>query len=263
MKNNLRKITMKALLMHVAADNSSKGTVGISGPIFQNNTCEFIPIRDGPNSSETRTYSKIKAKNQRFGKTLADFIPYDVKDKIVHYDPDFENFTYADPLNSRRGKMLEKLTFGDYVFFVASLAPFQKKSYYENDRKKISKSQKGKMAKFVIGYFQIQSILKVEKNKTKLKILNQIKPDKKSLNQLSHNAHMKRISDKFIVSIGQKDRKNALLSKAIPLTLKGAPFRPNKFAKKIYGDVSYPRGFKMITDDAKIRLLLKKAQENI
>jgi len=249
---------MKALLMHIAADNSNKGTVGISGPIFPDRRFEFIPIRDGPNSSEKRTYSTIPTKNKRFGKTLADFVPSDVKDKIVHYDPDFVNFTYADPLNSMRGNMLKKLEPDDYIFFVASLVPFQKKFYYENDRKKISKSQKGKMAKFVIGYFKIQSILKVEKNKTKLRILDQTKPNKKSLNQLSHNAHMKRISDKFIVSIGQKDRKSGLLSKAIPLTYPGAPFKPNTFAKSVYGNVSYPRGFKMIKEKSKINILLEK-----
>lgn len=256
---------MKALLMHVAADTSKRGTVGINGPIFPNRRFEFIPITGRRDSSEKRTYNTIPTKNKKFGKTLADFVPSDVKDRIVHYDPDFKNFTYADPLKpkNKRGKMLEKLTCGDYVFFVASLAPFHKKSFHNNDRRKMKKLQKGKMAKFVIGYFQIKTILKVEKNKSKTEFLNEITPDKKSSNQLSHSAHMKNNSDRFIIAIGQKDRKSALLSKAIPLTHKGAPFRPNDLLRKIYRNTSYPRGFRMIEDDSKIQLLLKKAQENI
>lgn len=251
---------MKALLMHIAADNSSRGTVGISGPIFLNNKFEFIPIRDGKNSSEKRTYSTIPVKNKIFGKTLADFVPSDVKDKIVHYDPDFENFTYADPLNSMRGKMLEKLEAKDYIFFIASLAPFEKKAYHKNIRIRISRSQKGKMAKCIIGYFQINRILKIEKNKNRIKISGKSKLSKKILNQVKHNAHLKRISDKFIVAVGQKDRKTALLSTAIKITKAGAPFYPNSIGNRIYGNVSYPRGFKMIKDEKQITFLLKQTK---
>jgi len=49
-----------------------------------------------------------------------------------------------------------------------------------------------------------------------------------------------------------------LLSQAIPLTYPGAPFKPNTFAKSVYGNVSYPRGFKMIEDESKINILLEK-----
>ena len=249
---------MKVLLMHIAADNSSRGTVGINGPIFSNNKFEFIPIRDGKNSTEKRTYSTIPVKNKRFGKTLADFIPGDVKDKIVHYDPDFENFTYSDPLNSMRGKMLEKLEAKDYIFFIASLAPFEKKAYHKNIRIRISRSQKGKMAKCIIGYFKIAKILSLEKNNDALKVLESKNSISKYYSQIKHNAHYKRVKDRFTIVIGKKDRKNALLSQAIPLTYPGAPFKPNTFAKSVYGNVSYPRGFKMIKEESKINLLMEK-----
>jgi len=249
---------MKALLMHVAADNSNKGTVGISGPIFPDRRFEFIPIRDGPNSSEKRTYSTIPTKNKRFGKTLADFVPSDVKDKIVHYDPDFVNFTYADPLNSMRGNMLKKLESDDYIFFVASLAPFVKENYHKNIRRIISNSQKGKMVKYIIGYFEISKILSLEKSNNELRSLEPKNSFSKYYSQIKHNAHYKRVKDRFIIVIGKKDRKNALLSQAIPLTYPGAPFKPNTFAKNVYGDVSYPRGFKMIKEESKINHLLEK-----
>ena len=85
---------MKALLMHVAVDTSKKGTGGMNGPIFSNGTFEFIPIpEDYMNTRETRTYSTLKAKNPKYGKFLSDFVPSDIQDYLVHFDPDFENFT--------------------------------------------------------------------------------------------------------------------------------------------------------------------------
>ena len=138
--------------MHVAVDTSSKGaTGGINGPIFSDKSFEFIPIPENPNNTtETRTYSTLKANNTKHGNFISDFIPSDIQDYLVHFDPDFENFTYADPSDmkkSKRGGMLKKLSMGDYIFFVASLVPFKKSAYANNDRKEICKYQNGKMAK--------------------------------------------------------------------------------------------------------------------
>ena len=164
--------------MHVAVDTSSKGaTGGINGPIFSDNSFEFIPIPENPNNTtETRTYSTLKSKNTEHGNFISDFVPSDIQNYLVHFDPDFENFTYADPSDmkkSKRGGMLKKLSIGDYIFFVASLVPFKKSAYVNNDRKEICKYQKGKMAKYLIGYFEIKNILQFEKTKNNLK--NRIK----------------------------------------------------------------------------------------
>ena len=73
--------------MHVAIDTSSKGTGGINGPIFPDKSFEFIPIPENPkNTSETRTYSTLKAKNSKNGKFLSDFVPSDIQDYLVHFD---------------------------------------------------------------------------------------------------------------------------------------------------------------------------------
>lgn len=251
-------IKMKALLMHIAADTSDIGTVGICGPIFENKNFEFIPIKEAKPTSETRTYKSLVSRNKKFGRSLSYFVPSDIQNDIIHYDPDFDHFTYSDPVNSLRGNMLRTLQRGDFIFFVASLVQFRKDIYTNNIRKVISAKQKGKMVKYIIGYFEITKILSLEKNNNDLKVLEPKIPISKYHSQVKHNAHYKRIRDRFTIAIGKKDRKNALLSKAIPLTSQGSPFKPNSFAKMIYGNVSYPRGFKMIREESKINTLLEK-----
>ena len=248
--------------MHIAVDTSSKGaTGGINGPIFSDKSFEFIPIPENPNNTtETRTYSTLKSKNTEHGNFISNFVPSDIQNYLVHFDPDFENFTYADPSDmkkSKRGGMLKKLSIGDYIFFVASLVPFKKSAYVNNDRKEICKYQKGKMAKYLIGYFEIKNILQFEKTKNNLKLIPNIEIPQNTLNQVKHNSHSKRNHDAFIVAIGKKDRKTALLRKAIQITFAGAPFRANLVGEKIYGNVAYPRGFKIIREEKNIRKLLR------
>ena len=247
--------------MHVAVDTSSKGaTGGINGPIFPDESFEFIPIPENPNNTtETRTYSTLKANNVKHGSFMSDFVPSDIQDYLIHFDPDFENFTYADPSDmkkSKRGGMLKKLSMGDYIFFVASLVPFKKSAYANNDRKEICKYQKGKMAKYIIGYFEIKNILQFEKTRNELKPLDDT-IHQSILDQVKHNSHSKRNYDAFLVAIGKKDRETALLRKAIQITSVGSPFRANSIGKKIYGDVAYPRGFKIIRDEKNIHALLR------
>jgi len=244
--------------MHIAADTSNKVTVGVCGPIFEDNNFEFIPITETKKTIESRTYKSIKSRNKHFAKHLSFFIPIDTHTEKVHFDPDFDHFTYSDPLNSQRASMLKKLDTGDFIFFVASLVPFQKENYEKNDRKKISFTQRGKMSKYIIGYFEVEKILSFEKDNNNLTVVGNEKSISKYLPQIKHNAHYKRLRDRFTIVIGKKDRKNALLSKAIQLTFQGAPFKPNTFAKSIYGNVSYPRGFKMIKEKSKINILLEK-----
>jgi len=249
---------MKSLLIHIAADTSNIGTVGICGPIFKDKNFEFIPIKESKITCEMRTYTSIASRNKKFGRSLSYFVPFDIQNDIVHYDPDFDHFTYSDPINSMRGSMLRKLEPGDFIFFVASLVPFKKEAYAKNIRKTISANQKGNMIKYIIGYFKIAKILSLEKNNDTLKVLESKNSISKYYSQIKHNAHYKRVKDRFTIVIGKKDRKNALLSQAIPLTYPGAPFKPNTFAKSVYGNVSYPRGFKMIKEESKINILLEK-----
>jgi|SRR2546428_3833841 len=250
--------------MHIAADNSDRSTVGISGPIFEDYTFEFIPIiescdgtkKSGCTSKETRTYSTIKSRNPKFGSLLSDFVPSDTKDHLVHYDPDMKNFTYSDPEIVPRAKMLSKLAAGDYLFFIASLAPFNKDAYSSSDRRTINAWQKKKMAKYIIGYFCVKGVYHVINNWNKINVKG-IDPSKNVLKQINQSAHSKRNNDRFVIAVGKKDRKSALLKSALRLTFNGSPFRPTNFAKKIYGNVGFPRGFKLIQEPEKVSALLR------
>ena len=255
---------MKGLLMHVGADNSNMGTVGISNPMFEDDSFEFIPIiegcdgtsKSGCTTMETRTYFTIPTRNSKFGKRLSDFVPSDVKDKVVHYDPDFDNFTYSDPLDEIRGRMLSKLNRGDYLFFVSSLAPFNANAYLGGNRKLIKSWQKGKMAKYLVGYFEIQSVYNVTNNSHRIKVNNVPNVEKNTLIRIKENAHSKRNRDQFTIAVGRKDRKTGLLQKAVQLTQVGGPFKPTNLAREIYGDKSFPRGFKLITETGKVKIFL-------
>ena len=67
--------------MHIAVDTSSKkATGGFNGPIFSDNSFEFIPIPENPhNTVETRTYSDLKTQNKSNGKSISEFVPSDIR----------------------------------------------------------------------------------------------------------------------------------------------------------------------------------------
>lgn len=48
-----------------------------------------------------------------------------------------------------------RLVKGDYLFFVASLAPYSEEVYGVRSLASIRRSQRRKMAKYVVGYYEI------------------------------------------------------------------------------------------------------------
>jgi hypothetical protein len=149
---------MKGLLIHVGADTTNLGVVG---PLFEDLSFEYIPIpMDNPYCGERRTYRDFRALNQRYGRTLADFLPADVADLPVYYDPDFDNYIYGQYLRRHpKSFTIRKLERGDIVFFVASLAPYDPKVYAERDR--LRRYQIGRRNKYIIGLFTVESIAEV------------------------------------------------------------------------------------------------------
>jgi hypothetical protein len=115
---------MKAMLLRVAID---KGTDRTLGPIFEDGSFEFIPISEGDvKSKEDRTYKNTLG---RTGKPLATYLPKRIENRAMHYDPEFESFTYGDPTGKR--KYLIKLKENDLLVFYAGLTPFNNKKYDE------------------------------------------------------------------------------------------------------------------------------------
>jgi hypothetical protein len=257
-------------MLHVGADQSCKETLGVNGPIFEDRTFEFIPIteclRKGEEegqaieirTTERTAYSDLPARNMLHGNVLSDYLPRDAESSIVHNDPDFKNCTYGDRTDDSRGKQISNLNSGDYLFFIASLAPFAKEAYDGKNRNTIKRSQKGRMAKFLIGYFKVKGVY------LSLKWGNEAEPDlydletedqetinskisKDALNRIMCSVHTKRNDDEYYIVLGEPSD-SALLSKAIRITQNGPPFPPSEIGAKVYGNISFPRGFKWIND---------------
>lgn len=167
-----------------------KGTDGALAPIFYDSSFEYIPISEGDSeSTEDRTYKNTIGMT---GKSFSTYLPKRIENRTMHFDPEFETFTYGDPTSKR--KFLLKLKKDDLLVFYAGLSPFQNNNH--------------KIALYIIGYFTIGRII--------------------DFNQLSHkeieeyyhlypkNAHLKRSYDTedLVIAVGDKSR-SRLLNKAI------------------------------------------------
>lgn len=183
---------MKALLLRVGID---KGFDGILGPIFSDGSFEYIPIPETDlNSHETRTYANTKG---RFGKYLSFYLPEKSKNKKIHFDPEFQTFTYGDI--KTKAKYLSKLKKDDLIVFYAGLTPFNTSNYDE--------------ALYIIGYFTIKEIIEFKKLRTDEKRIYSKK--------YSNNAHIKRIKleEDLVIVVGNPS-KSKLLSKGILISKK-------------------------------------------
>jgi hypothetical protein len=147
----------KGLLIHVAADTTNLGVVA---PIFEDMSFEYIPINN-TYGEEQRTYRDFMALNKQYGQTLADFLPADVANLPVHYDPDFNNYIYGQDLSEHpRSFTLRKLERGDVLFFMASLAPYDPDIYAKREEL-LRRYQAGRRNKYIIGFFTVESVAHV------------------------------------------------------------------------------------------------------
>jgi hypothetical protein len=154
---------MKGLLLHTAADTTN---LRIVGPLFEGDKFEFIPI-DNSYGRKTKTYTDFPARNKAYGNFLSDFIPSKFSDSSVHFDPEFENFTYAQPVDKYpRSEAFRHLEAGDIVFFVFSLSPYNPDVYRERDSK-LRAYQIGKKEKYVTGFFTVQGVAQISILKSK------------------------------------------------------------------------------------------------
>ncbi|GAB4313071.1 MAG: hypothetical protein Kow0019_12310 [Methanobacteriaceae archaeon] len=183
---------MKALLLRVGID---KGSDGILGPIFSDGSFEYIPISEmDQNSHETRTYSNTKG---RFGQYLSYYLPEKTKNKKIHFDPEFQTFTYGD--TKTKAKYLSKLKKDDLIVFYAGLSPFNTQNYNE--------------ALYIIGYFTIAKIIEFKKlNEDEKRICSK---------KYSNNAHIKRscLEEDLVIVVGNSSQ-SKLLDRAILISEK-------------------------------------------
>ncbi|MGH9683194.1 MAG: hypothetical protein ACRD4S_06255 [Candidatus Acidiferrales bacterium] len=110
---------MQVVLLRVGID---AGSGGIQGPIFSDGSFEFIPIPDHfrRNGVSRWTYGNTRGRN---GKAFVDYFPETrrkkASDQRVHFDPEFETFTYGDP--TRPKASLRRLGEGSLLVFYAGL----------------------------------------------------------------------------------------------------------------------------------------------
>ena len=184
-------LKMKALLLRVGID---KGTDRALGPIFANGTFEYIPLSENEQTNEQKTYRNTIG---RHGHPLSKDIPSVIGDRTMHYDPEFETFTYGDPTAKR--DYLLKLQRGDLLVFYAGLTPFENDEYDE--------------ALYIIGYFTVENVVDFNGlSELEMEEMYQVYPN---------NAHLKRkdYPEDLVLVVGSKS-KSQLLDKAILISQK-------------------------------------------
>jgi hypothetical protein len=126
---------MKVALVRVGIDS---GSGGIQGPLFKDNSFEYIPIPDDRMVDE-RTYGNTRGRHNRY---LVDYFPESRRKKFesqsIHFDPEFETFTYGDPTSPKAG--LRRLEPGDLLIFYGGLQGWDFKS---------------EPALYLFGYFEV------------------------------------------------------------------------------------------------------------
>ena len=110
---------MQVVLLRVGIDT---GSGGIHGPLFRDGSFEYIPIPDrfgGPGIDE-RTYGNtLSRKGQRLVSYFPERLSTRMDDQSIHFDPEFETFTYGDP--TRLKSSLKRLDEGSLLVFYAGL----------------------------------------------------------------------------------------------------------------------------------------------
>ena len=126
---------MKVAMLRIGIDT---GSGGIHGPLFADGSFEYIPIPDGFGIDQ-RTYGNTMG---RHGSYLIDYFPKSRKAKMmnqsIHFDPEFETFTYGDPTRPKSG--LRRLEPGDMLVFYCGLEGWDCQS---------------KPALYLMGYFEV------------------------------------------------------------------------------------------------------------
>src|ERR1017187_10528934 len=110
---------MQVVLLRVGIDT---GSGGIHGPLFCDRSFEYIPIpyRFGGKGVDKRTYGNTRGSRKQ---SLVDYFPEARREKVsgqsIHFDPEFETFTYGDPTPPKA--KLRQLSEGGLLVFYAGL----------------------------------------------------------------------------------------------------------------------------------------------
>jgi len=191
--------SMKALLLRVGID---KGCGGALAPLFADGSFEYIPIPERRDSSEARTFGNTVGVRTR--PLFIYNLPKKLENAKIHFDPEFETFTYGDP--SIKRTYLLKLEPGDLLVFYAGLRPWD----YDGDD-----------GLYIIGYFTVRKIID----------LRGLSEDEREYirKRYPNNAHVKRQPDDAVIVIGDPT-KSRRLGKAVRISVK----RPDRRGRPMH-----------------------------
>lgn len=198
------------MLLRVGIDKSSDGVLA---PIFPDGSFEYIPLSEKDNKSmENRTFHDIMGRN---GKLLSVYLPPKIANRRVHFDPEFETFTYGD--EGRKATYLLKLKPRDILVFYAGLSPHKGDDYFKGD--------KYQEALYIIGYFTVLQIMDLkDKPEKTFNTLSETYIHKTYIHSLRKkfplNSHLKRGHNQdMVLIVGDPDR-SKILEKAILISEK-------------------------------------------
>lgn len=179
---------MKALLLRVGIDTVYHALSSVWDdmsyiyfPIYNKNKKEI-------ESGEKRTYVDL------FGDKVK-YLPKRIHDKIVHYDPEFETFTYGDVRN--KSKILSSLEKGDLLIF------------YMGGKMQNETKEKGC---FIIGYFDVEEVYHWK---------GLLPPEQKRIikSKFPNNAHAISSKTQTNLTIVRGNNKSTKLNKCIKFTV--------------------------------------------
>jgi hypothetical protein len=128
---------VKVVILRIGIDT---GSGGIHGPLFEDGSFEYIPIPDNFRIDE-RTYGNTPG---RRGESFVTYFPEsqqsNMRNQSVHYDPEFDTFTYGDPTSPKAG--LRRLERGDMLVFYCGLQGWDFESA---------------PALYLMGYFEVEA----------------------------------------------------------------------------------------------------------
>ncbi len=113
-------VSPSVVLLRVGIDTGS-GSGGMYGPLFRDGSFDYVPILDsfGGEGVDERTYGNTRGRERM----LVDYFPKARRkrflDQSIHFDPEFETFTYGDPA-ALKGS-LKRLGEGNLLVFYAGL----------------------------------------------------------------------------------------------------------------------------------------------
>ena len=167
---------MKLYVANVGVNTADAAKRGMRSPVFPDGTFEFIPIKESQRFAEaenTPTYRDLTSWTGR-AKSLAEFLPENVRDYRVHADPEFETFTYGDILSPRAAN-LKNIGPHDQLWFLARL--------WEHDGSRWS----GESDFYLIGFITVQQTHLVEAGSSPKDLSPAL------LARIQNNAHYRRM----------------------------------------------------------------------